>query len=443
MKFGVLLPMSSIKSKRFLLVDCNNFYVSCERVFDPRLLGKPVVVLSSNDACVIARSNEAKALGIAMGVPAFEIAGLIKKHKVIVYSSNYPLYGDLSARVMQTLAEYATDIEVYSVDEAFLFLSGYDARHYYGTAPDYYEQYAHFIRSQVKKRIGIPVSIGIGPTKTLAKAANKLVKKNTSFNGVFDITDRPDIDDLLACIEVGDVWGIGRRYARLLVSKGILNARDFKYLPDAWVRKNMTVVGLKTLHELRGIPCLSLQEVQPPKQSIVVSRLFGKTITTLSELKEPLAQYVLTAAEKLRKQNSITSYISVFAVTNKYHDPFNYFKSAGCGLSVATSYSPMLLDAAHQCLESIFQPGSTYRKVGVMLTDIVSAEFMQMSTYEILGDVTKQKQVMSVLDNVNRKWGRGMLSYAGAGTTQPWKMRQLKKSACFTTNWHELLTIAI
>ncbi len=437
--------MLSTKSKRFLLVDCNNFYVSCERVFDPRLLGKPVIVLSSNDACVIARSNEAKSLGIAMGVPVYAVAPLIKKHSVLVYSSNYPLYGDMSSRVMQTLASFATDIEIYSVDEAFLFLSERDVHVSSSTISksDYYEKYARFIKGQVKKRTGIPVSIGIGPTKTLAKAANKLVKKNPSLEGVFDITDRDDIDDLLAMIEVGDVWGIGRQYSRLLKSKGIMTAKDFKYLSDEWVRKNMTVVGLKTLQEMRGVSCISLQEAPEPKKSIVVSRLFGKSITDLTTLKEPVADYVLIAAEKLRNQNSLTSRMTVFTVTNKYHDPTQYFKSASYELPLATNYSPLLIDAAHHCLESIVQKGLTYRKVGVMLTDIVPEEFLQMSTLEEMGDITRQKQVMSTLDVVNRKWGKRTLSYAAAGTAQSWKMKQLKKSACFTTNWHELLTIAL
>lgn len=437
--------MSSTKSKHFLLVDCNNFYVSCERVFNPQLLGKPVVVLSSNDACVIARSNEAKALGIAMGVPFFEIGPLVKKYKVIVYSSNYPLYGDMSARVMQTLASFATDIEVYSVDEAFLFLSSYDASSFgiSSMQDTYHEHYARFIKSQVKKQTGIPVSIGIGPTKTLAKAANKLAKKNPLYGGVFDISDKQEGDSLLASIPVGDVWGIGRRYSRMLQSKGILTALDFKNLPDAWVRKNMTIVGLKTLHELRGISCIDLVDVVEPKKSIVVSRLFGNPITNITQLKEPVAAYMLTAAEKLRKQRSIAAHVSVFAVTNKYHDPFNYFKSAYCELAVATNYSPLLIDAAHQCLDSIVKPGLTYRKVGVMLGDIVPEEFLQMSTYESLGDIEKQKQVMVTLDKVNNKWGRDAVSYAAAGTNQSWKMRQHKKSPCFTTNWYELLTISI
>jgi DNA polymerase V len=431
--------MSSTASNRFLLVDCNNFYVSCERVFNPHLLGKPVVVLSSNDACIIARSNEAKALGIKMGIPLFEVNHLIKKHHVIVHSANFALYGDMSARVMQTLSECAADIEVYSVDEAFLFLSAYNE---FGKVNSH-EQYAQYIRLQVKKRTGIPVTIGIGPSKTLAKAATRLAKKNPVYNGVFDITDRSDSDDLLSTIAVGDVWGIGYRYARMLKSRGIMTAKDFKYLPDAWVRKNMTVMGLKTLHELRGIPCISLQDVQPAKQSIVVSRLFGNPISDCTQLYEPLSEYVLIAAEKLRRQKSIASHLSVFAITNKYHDPYNYFKSSGCELPVATSYSPLIIESAKHCLQSIIKPGLTYRKVGVMLTGIVTEDCVQMNMHQDVGDVVKQKKMMTVLDTVNRKWGRSTVSYAAAGTTQPWKMKQQKKSACFTTSWHELLTISI
>ena len=425
---------------RYYLVDCNNFYVSCERVFDPTLHKKPVVVLSSNDACVIARSNEVKALGIQMGAPAFECETLFKKHKVLVYSANFALYGDMSSRVMQTLTECATDIELYSVDEAFLFIPNYINTD--SSAKTYHLAYAHYIRMRVKQETGIPVSVGIGNTKTLAKIANRLAKKNPYHNGAFDITDHPDIDKYLASIDIGDVWGIGHRYATLLQNHNIMNARDFKYADETWVRKNMTLVGLKTLLELRGIPCLPLTDGPEAKQSITVSRSFGQKVTELRDAKEALASYVSTAAEKLRAQHSLTTHLTVYAVTTRYHDPLNYFQSARIQLPIATDYTPDLIAAAQTCLEKIFKKGFIYKKVGILCTDLVPNNFLQTSTIvPIKKNILKQTRSIKTIDSVNNKWGRNTLFFAALGTNQPWKMHQARKSACFTTNWHELLTI--
>src|SRR5579885_1040919 len=306
--------------KHFVLVDCNNFFVSCERIFNPTLLGKPVVVLSSNDACVIARSNEAKALGIAMGVPAYECKYIFARHKVIVCSANFPLYGDISSRVMQTLAEFCTDIEVYSVDESFLVLPDYETQSTNFTNKDtFYTDYMRYIKTEVKKHTGIPVSIGKGPTKTLAKIANAIAKKNLQYNGVFDITNHPALDAILASMDVGDIWGVGYRYTKLLKSRGIRTIADFKNLDERWVRKHMTINGLKTLYELRGMPCIELQDIQPDKQSITVSRSFGQQVTTLPQLQEAVAQYVTQAAEKLRNQRMIAHHITVFITFTHYH----------------------------------------------------------------------------------------------------------------------------
>ena len=417
--------------------------MSCERVFNPTLCKKPVVVLGSNDACVIARSNEAKALGIPMGAPAFECAPLFKKHNVIVYSANFALYGDMSSRVMQTLAEFACDIEIYSVDEAFLFVSPYTTLSSPSSASNYYLNYAYFLKHEVQRRTGIPVSIGIGPTKTLAKVAHKIAKKNPQSYGAFDITNHPDIDALLESIEIGDVWGIGYRYARLLQSKKIYNARQFKYMDDRWVSKHMTIVGLKTLRELRGTSCLPLEDCPQPKQSISVSRLFGKKTTDIRCAKEALASYTACAATKLRLQNSLASHITVFALTSRYHEPQNYFRSTGYALPVATSYTPHLIAAAHRCLEELFKPGFLYKKVGILLSDLVPADSMQMSiiTDDAALTTHKQSTIIKAMDTLNARWGRDTVFFAAAGVEQSWKMYQAKKSACFTTNWHELLTI--
>ena len=329
--------------KRFFLIDCNNFFVSCERIFNPKLVGKPVVVLSNNDGCVISRSNEAKALGIGMGQAAFECESIIKKHNVYVFSSNFTLYADISARVMQTLAELATDIEVYSIDEAFLYV--HPSRN--GT------DYGQYMRMLVKQRTGIPIAIGIGQTKTLAKIANKLAKKKPQYNGVFDITNHPDTDTLLASLPVRDVWGVGRQYEKLLLSAGITTPRDLKYAPDKWVRKKMTIVGLKTVMELRGIACIDLAEEIPAKQSITVSRSFGRLVTTKREVQEAIATYIIRAAQKLRKDKLLASVVTVFVSTSRYHDQQRYFNSMSVVCPLATDYTPHLLEAAEICLEGL------------------------------------------------------------------------------------------
>ena len=419
--------------KRFFLVDCNNFFVSCERLFNPTLIGKPVVVLSNNDGCVISRSNEAKALGIGMGAAAFECEALFKKHKVHVYSSNFTLYADISARVMQTIAELSTDIEVYSIDEAFFFV----ASHYNA------QKYGQYMRLIVKQRTGIPISIGIGSTKTLAKAANKLAKKKAQYNGVFDITNHPDMDALLASLPIRDIWGVGRQYEKLLLSAGLKTIRDFKYAPDSWVRKKMTIVGLKTLLELRGQACIDLIDEIPAKQSITVSRSFGRLVSTRREVHEAVATYTIRAAQKLRKDKLLASVVTVFVATSRYHDQQRYFNSTSVVCSLATDYTPHLLQAAEACLDAIYKQGCLYKKVGVLLSDLVSSQQMQLSTYIPLPDVPKQKSLMKTCDTITMRFGSRVLSYASAGVDQSWKAKRLLKSAHYTTNWHELFTVSI
>ncbi len=419
--------------KRFVLVDCNNFFVSCERVFNPKLIGKPVVVLSNNDGCVISRSNEAKALGIGMSAAAFECEAIFKKHNVHVYSSNFTLYADIAARVMQTLAELSTDIEIYSIDEAFLFISSYRDAYDYG----------QYMRSVVKQRTGIPVSLGIGPTKTLAKIANKLAKKKAQYNGVFDITNHPDTDALLASLPVRDIWGVGHQYEKLLLSAGLATVRDFKYAPDTWVRKKMTIVGLKTLLELRGRVCIDLAESIPAKQSITVSRSFGRLVSTKREVQEAVATYIIRAAQKLRKDQLLASVVTVFVATSRYHDHQRYFNSVSFACPLATDYTPHLLEAAQACLDAIYKPGCLYKKAGVLLSDLVAAQQMQLSTYMPLPDVPKQKSLMKTCDTINMRFGSHVLSYAVAGVDQSWKAKRLLKSAHYTTNWHELFTVSI
>ncbi len=418
--------------KRFLLVDCNNFFVSCEQVFNPKLIGKPVVVLSNNDGCVVSRSQEVKDLGVPMGIALFKIASLVKKHDIQVLSSNYSLYADMSARVMRTLASLVPDIEIYSIDEAFLFAPRVDD----------HEEFGKQIGEIVKQHTGIPVSLGIGPTKTLAKVANKFAKKHPE--GVFDITER-DIDSYLEKLPVGDVWGVGRQYNKMLKSYKIKTAKDLKYTDDKWVRKKMTIKGLKTVKELRGIPCLELVDQEPPKQSITVSRSFGKRVSDKQQVQEAVASHMIRAAEKLRKEKEVASVITVFIATSRYQEPERYFNAASVTLPVATDYTPALLNAASVCLEAIFRKGYQYKKAGVLLHDLVSKEQRQLDLFSELPDVGKEKKLMKSYDKINVRFGPQALSYAAAGAAagvkKSWQSKRQSKSPHYTTNWHELLMV--
>ena len=436
LRCGVWSPTLFGKPKRILLVDCNNFYASCERVFNPSLIGKPVVILSSNDGCVIARSNEAKALDIPMGAPAFQYDYIFKKHKVHVFSSNFALYGDMSARVMQVLASHAADIEVYSVDEAFLHIVDY--AHEQDNA--YYAAQAQLLIRKVKQYTGIPISIGIGPTKTLAKIANKIAKKSGTAN-YFDITDRADADHWLEQIEVGEIWGVGRRYAKLLIAHNITTAYALKYASDEWVRKKMTINGLKMVHELRGIPCFGLDEGIEPNKSFVVSRSFGHPITTLHHLQQAAATHAVTGACKLRQQGSMAAHVTAFVLFRHYQDDQRLYESASVHLPLPTSFTPTIISAVKACIEKIYKPGLIYKKVGIMLNDIVSQDQLQMNLYTDSSNRKKHTDAMCMIDSINTKWGINTLTFAATGINQPWKSKKEKCSARYTTSWHELLEI--
>ena len=321
-----------MNNKVFALVDCNNFYVSCERVFNPKLEGKPVIVLSNNDGCAVARSEEAKEF-IPMGAPAFKYEDIIKKHNIAVYSSNYTLYSDMSERVMTILGQFTPELEIYSIDEAFLNPTGF-------THVDLTE-YAKKIRARVKKWTGIPVSIGIGTSKTLAVIANKLAKKNQMCGSVFDITNHSRQDDFLQSVDVEYIWGVGRQYTKFLKRHGIHTAFDLKNAPDHWIKKYMTIVGLRTVWELRGISCIELEEVSEPNKQIIRYRSFGKPVESLEKLKEAISVYATRAGDKLRQQQSVTSYLSVFLETNRFKpDEPQYANSSGCYLHEPTAYTP-------------------------------------------------------------------------------------------------------
>lgn len=422
--------MKGKENEIFALVDCNNFYVSCERVFNPAIDGKAVVVLSNNDGCVIARSNEAKALGIKMGEPAYKCRDLFEKEDIAVYSSNYALYDNMSQRVMDILSKTCPEVEIYSIDEAFLRL-GTMSRFDLGT-------YARDIRQRVKKWTGIPVSIGIGTTRTLAKAANRLAKKDISFNGVCDLHIHNDIDPMLEKIEAGDVWGIGKAYSRKLLLHGISDARKLKYASDDWIRKNMTVGGLRTVWELRGISCIPIKDSLSPRKQIIVSRSFGKQVKQLGELIESITEYASRAGEKLRQQGSCAYRISVFLQTNPFKDSPQYHNIASIDLVTPTCFTPHIVGRACEILRSIYRSGCAYKKTGIILSGIIPEDKIQLGLFETGGASEKQKRLMKATDDINREYGRDSIKLASAGIEQNWKMQSAFRSPCYTTRWEDL-----
>lgn len=418
------------------LVDCNNFYASCERLFAPKLRNRPVVVLSNNDGCVIARSNEAKDLGIVMGAPAFQIKEVVEKNGVAVFSSNYVLYGDLSNRVHRTLAEFTPEIEVYSIDECFLNLSGF-------TLIDTYQSYGSKIKRTVQRNTGIPVSVGIAPTKTLAKIANRFAKKHKREIGVH-VLDTPEATEAaLKATEIGDVWGIGRQYTRKLQAMGVNTAFDFIQLPEAWVFKNMTVVGQRLQKELKGYPCLDLELIRPAKKGICTSRSFGKLLTDIEELREAVSTHATRCAEKLRRQNSCAALLHVFIHTNPFRQQDRqYYGSKVMKLQVSTNSSTELVENANRLLELIYRPGFNYKKAGVIVMEITPESQLQSSLFDTRAR-GKERDLMQAMDNLTARYGRDTVKIAAQGFSKRWKLKQESLSPCYTTRFDELLTIKI
>lgn len=419
----------------YALVDCNNFYVSCERAFDPSIRTTPTVVLSNNDGCVIARSPEAKALGIGMAEPAFKREGFFRQHGVRVFSSNYALYGDMSRRVMDILGSFSPDMEVYSIDEAFLRLRPVTGRSLTDLACE--------MRRTVHQWTGIPVSVGLAPTKTLAKLANHWAKKHTA-SGVFDCAACADVDALLERIDVGEVWGIGRRYADKLHRLGVHTARQLKDRPDHWVQRRLTIKGLMTVKELRGQPCIPIEDAPQPHKSIMSSRSFGRPVTTWDEMLEAVSAYTARTAEKLRRQGSVASSVMVFIKTNhhKPEDP-QYSATRTMQLPVASAHTPTLIKAAQTLLRAIFRTGYRYCKAGVMVAGLEREDSRQLSLLTLppdplLAQDPRQDALMETLDGINAKWGRDTVQYAATGLGKPWSMRQNHKSPRYTTCWNEL-----
>ena len=422
------------------LVDANNFYVSCERSFNPALENRPVVVLSNNDGCTIARSNEAKALGIKMGTPYFQLTELIDEHKVSVFSSNYTLYGDMSARIMGTLGRFVEEVEVYSIDEAFLNLKGYESVY-----PDL-QELARTIRATIGQWQRIPVSIGIAPTKSLAKVANRLAKQDPSTEGVLMLETQEQIRAALEQVDVADLWGVGRRYAGLLRRNHIKTAWQFRELPDDWIQDKLTVNGLRLAYELRGMPC-KLMELEPaPKKAICAAPSFGELVPNRQQLLEALCSYVGRAAEKLRKQGSAARTITVFIHTNRHRRSRNgepakqYYNSQTVQLPHATSSTAELIQYAQSALEAIYQPGYLYQKLGIILTDFVTEDFQQLALFTKSPD-PRQAKLSKIVDSLNHRHGRDKVRLAAQGFNPTWLMRQRFLSKRYTTSWTELLEV--
>ena len=423
--------MSSTQyTKKIALIDCNSFYVSCERLFNPKIRKKPVVVLSNNDGCIISRSNEAKALGIKMGEPYFKAKDIIVKNNVQVFSSNYSLYGDISRRVMRTLKRFNSEIEVYSIDEAFLDLSNF--------SDDEIESVGIEIRSIILQWTGIPTSIGIAKTKTLSKIANHIAKKEKS--GVVSLIGIEDIDPILEKVEIGDVWGVGRQLTKFYIKNDIYNAKQLKNISNTWIKKSSNVLSSRTAMELRGISCIDLEIQDSKRKSCVVSRSFGKKVETFQELKESVTNYCLNASEKIRSESLITKSVTVFLRTSPFQNRGIYYSnSKTIDFPIATDNSIEIVKAAINGLKDIFKRGYKYQKVGVMLSGLSNLE-NKNNLFSSSKD-EKIKSLMRSIDSTNCRYGRSALSLASGGVNKKWNMRRKHSSKIDTVDFRCLPTI--
>jgi DNA polymerase V len=412
------------------LVDCNNFYVSCERVFDPSLEGKPVAVLSNNDGCIVSRSNEIKDLKIPMGAPGFKHEALIRKQGGTLLSSNYALYGDMSQRVMNALDSFTEDLEIYSIDEAFLGLTDYRVGDLGG--------YGRKIRRTVMKWTGIPTSVGISKTKTLAKIANHYAKRVPAFKGVLVLLDDERIEKALKMTPVAEIWGIGRQYDRFLRQNGIENAWQLRNAPDKFIDHYLTSVGHKTVLELNGYACVELDDVPSPKKSVVCSKSFGKQVSELAELEEAVSTYITRAAEKLRQQQSVAGQLMVFLNTNRFKEGPQYNNASQTTLAAPSAYTPDLVRAGLELLRDLYLPGFEYKKAGVMFTDIMDEADVPLSLIETNYLDDRRKQVMDAVDRLNRRRGRDTVFLGSSGIKKEWEMKRAKLSPGYTTRWDEL-----
>ena len=417
------------------LVDVNNFYVSAERVLNPKLEGVPVVVLSNNDGCAVARSAEVKALGVKMGEPWFKLKDLARKHGIIALSSNYALYADMSNRVMSVLHDFSPRQEVYSIDECFLDMEG---------MPGDLTETGQTIRHRIKQWVGLPVCVGIASTKTLAKLANHVAKKRLQYDGVcnFKTMSVEQIDDILASIEVGEIWGIGRKLTAQLQAGGVFTVKQLSDFDVTRLRKRFGVVMERTVRELRGESCLEMVDVTPAKQQIISSRSFGRYVTDIKELEEAVSTYMSRAAEKLRRQHSVAATAYVYIRTNPHQEGEpQYSPGMMVALPQATNDTRELVDAVLVCLRRIYREEFRYQKAGVMLSDITPDNIYQGDLFTVRSTSPRDTRLMSTLDQINLRMGKSAIKLASDGVGQGWKMKTGNKSPAYTTKWKEIPTV--
>ncbi|WP_415860758.1 translesion error-prone DNA polymerase V subunit UmuC [Vibrio metschnikovii] len=415
----------------FALVDCNNFYASCEKLFRPDLKDTPVVVLSNNDGCVVARSREAKLLGIKMGVPVFQIKAEMQRHGILAFSSNYALYADLSSRVMRTLEEMAPRVEVYSIDEAFLDLTGIES------AISLVE-FGQQVRERIGHWIGITVCVGIAPTKTLAKLANHAAKKYPATQGVVDLTNPDRQRRLLALVPVDDVWGVGRRLSKRLNALGITTALDLANASPRAIRDQFSVVLERTVRELNGESCIELEDIPPTKKQIVCSRSFGVKVTQFELLREAVCEYATRATEKLRKEQQQAKVMTVFIRTSPFKDNEPQYSNSTSGeLLIPSCDTRDFIELANHLLKRIWKDGFRYAKAGVMLSDFYDPGMFQPGLFDDVSTRSNSQQLMSVLDTINQS-GAGKVFFAGQGTKKDWSMKREHLSPAYTTRWDQL-----
>lgn len=424
-----------MKRNIYALIDCDNFYVSCERIFRPDLINKPVVILSNNDGCIVSRSNEAKKIGIPMGIPYFKAHDMIQENNISVFSSNYPLYADISNRVVKTLENFSPNVDIYSIDEAFLTLNLTDTNHI---------EYGKQIRGKILKDVGIPTTVGIAYTKTLTKVATKIGKKNIQYQGVLSLLDIQNNDQFLELVEVGDIWGVGRKYSEWLNTIEIKNAKQLKYADQGVIRKRMTVQGLRTVLELNNIDCIQLQKYNRPKKSINSSKSFGKKTDSLEEIKKSLAINIARAGERLREQNCVTDLISIYICSNPFKTPY-YSNSQTIKLPCMVSDTPTLIKYSFIALEKIFRKDYLYKNCGIYISNINPINDIQLDLFQnsYITQLNKKTKIMESIDILNKKWGRDTVKIGAMGITNDLKMKQDMISPRYTTDWNDLLVVTL
>ena len=421
-------------NNKIALVDCNSFYVSCERLFNPSINKKPVIVLSSNDGCVISRSTEAKSLGIKMGEPYFKVKKIVKKNDVKTFSTNFSLYGDISRRVMETLKQFSPKMEIYSIDEAFLDLSSIKNENLL--------EYGYKIRETILKWTGIPTSIGIASTKTLSKAANYIAKKEES--GVINLINSKKINNILSKIKINDVWGVGRQLTKFYIKNGINTAYDLKEMHNGWIKKNTNVFGSRTAMELKGLACVSLKPQEDKRKNCCVSRSFGRKVTKLEELNEAVTAHCLNAAEKIRLDKQTVKKITVFIRTSPFQMGDNYYaNSKDIDLPIRTNDSIALIKKALAALESIYKKGYRYQKTGIIFSGLKNENIYSKNLLSEINNDEKRIKLMQAIDHTNTRYGRNALSIAQAGVRKKWNIKRQHASKIDTACFSFLPTVKI